>query len=89
MEKIRGPVEWVGDDDCPVTGYRTRRKLLAQHDGVGKILADEIDNLPLGSLVHLADEIRPSLGLPDQLLAIASRVADDTGSAPGGSSRGL
>ena len=81
MQKVGSAIEWVGDYNDAFTCDHRRRQLLAEHDCIRKTAIDDGDDLALGRFVDLANEIRLSLRLPNQLFALSSGLANHTGSA--------
>ena len=81
VQKVGSAIKWVGDYNDALTCDHCRRQLFAEHDRIGKTVIDDGDDLALGGFVYLANEIRMSLRLPNQLFALSSGLANHTGSA--------
>src|SRR5258706_15477500 len=82
MQKVGGPIQWIGDYDDSLACDYCRRQLLAEDARIGKMSGDDVPDRPLRCLVHFADEIGASLRLPHQLLALIGGVSNDACSAP-------
>src|SRR5207237_3383381 len=76
VQKICGSIERISDDHDPFAGDRSWRELLAEHDCFGQAALDDADDLSLRSFIDLADEIRPSLGFPNEPFALGGRSAN-------------
>src|SRR5258706_2018351 len=81
MKKVGGPIQGIGDYDDSLACDHRRRQLLAEDACIRKTSADDVPDRPLRCLVHFADEIRASLRLPHQLLALIRGVSNDACSA--------
>src|SRR5882762_5446133 len=81
MQKVGGPIQWIGDYDDSVACDHRRRQLLAEDACIRKTAGDDVPDHLLRCLVHFADEIGLSLRLPHELLALIGGVSNDACSA--------
>jgi hypothetical protein len=88
VEKVRGPVERIGDEDQPAPVGHCRRQFLAEDPRVGVSCEDDFGDGMLGVAIDVAHEIRMLLRFPLDGEAIGSAFANDLGGARGGGDAG-
>src|SRR5687767_11915581 len=78
MQKVRRAVERIDEEGESAGGRRHfRGEFLADNDRAGKLLLDDGQDVLLGASVHIADEVRRSLVLPDERSRSGRGTADD------------
>jgi hypothetical protein len=81
MQKVGSAVERIRDDDDSFFRKCRRCQLFAEHGRTRQPPLDRGGNLVLRCFINIADEVRLSFRLPDELLTPDGRVANDSSGA--------